>query len=404
MGKAGKGDFFSPKNIANRIKAKGLQKLRWYCQMCNKQCRDENGFKCHQTSESHKRQMLVFGQAPEHVIDGFSQSFLNEFVEHLRRSHPHSRVAAKIVYNEYIANRHHVHMNATKWLTLTDFIKYLGREGFCKVDETEKGWYISLIQRDPAEELAAERRAKRERAEADEAERQRENLTDQIQRAAKHARPDEGPAEATELQRDAEGEPLRLALAAKRSAAREAPAVRVAAPAFEAAARDDKAASTSAPRARSKAEELMQRELAAKRGREERAKSGGGSGGGGGGRKDAPWLLTGIIVKVMSRELAEHGYYKQKGVVEKLVSKYVAQVSMLGSGDLLQVDQAHLETVLPAAGGGVRVLGGCHRGAAAEMLAVEPEAFQARVRIRDGPDAGTELRLDYEDVCKLASA
>ncbi len=47
-----------------------------------------------------------------------------------------------------------------------DFIKYLGREGLCKVDETEKGWYISLIQRDQAEELAAERRAKRERAEA----------------------------------------------------------------------------------------------------------------------------------------------------------------------------------------------------------------------------------------------
>lgn len=54
------------------------------------------------------------------------------------------------------------------------------------------------------------------------------------------------------------------------------------------------AASTSAPRARSKAEELMQRELAAKRGREERANGGGG----GGGRKDAPWLQTGIIVKV----------------------------------------------------------------------------------------------------------
>jgi hypothetical protein len=34
------------------------------------------------------------------------------------------------------------------------------------VDETEKGWYMSIIQRDPAEELAAERRAKRERAEA----------------------------------------------------------------------------------------------------------------------------------------------------------------------------------------------------------------------------------------------
>ena len=65
-------------------------------------------------------------------------------------------------------------------------------------------------------------------------------LTDQIQRAAKTARTDEGFAEATELQRDAAAEPLRLAMAAKRPAAREAPATRAAAPAFEAAARDDK--------------------------------------------------------------------------------------------------------------------------------------------------------------------
>jgi hypothetical protein len=64
------------------------------------------------------------------------------------------------------------------------------------------------------------------------------------------------------------------------------------------------------------------------------------------------------------------------------------------------VDQAQLETVLPAAGGAVRVLRGRHRGAAAEMVAVEAEAFQARVRLRDGPDAGAELRLDYEAVCK----
>ena len=37
----GKSDFLTPKAIANRIKSKGLQKLRWYCQMCHKQCRDE---------------------------------------------------------------------------------------------------------------------------------------------------------------------------------------------------------------------------------------------------------------------------------------------------------------------------------------------------------------------------
>ena len=40
MGKE-KAGFLTPKAISNRIKAKGLQKLRWYCQMCQKQCRDE---------------------------------------------------------------------------------------------------------------------------------------------------------------------------------------------------------------------------------------------------------------------------------------------------------------------------------------------------------------------------
>lgn len=64
--------------ISNRIKSKGLQKLRWYCQMCGKQCRDENGFKCHLDSDSHKRQMMVFGEAPDRVIDGFSEVGSNQ--------------------------------------------------------------------------------------------------------------------------------------------------------------------------------------------------------------------------------------------------------------------------------------------------------------------------------------
>src|SRR5690554_5149374 len=69
----GKHDPFSPKAIANRMKAKGLQKLRWYCQLCQKQCRDENGFKCHMTSEGHLRQMRLFGEDPNKVINEYSQ-------------------------------------------------------------------------------------------------------------------------------------------------------------------------------------------------------------------------------------------------------------------------------------------------------------------------------------------
>ena len=70
MGKAEKG---TPKWIANRAKAKGLQKLRWYCQMCQKQCRDENGFKCHTSSETHQRQLLLFAENANEYLDSFSK-------------------------------------------------------------------------------------------------------------------------------------------------------------------------------------------------------------------------------------------------------------------------------------------------------------------------------------------
>lgn len=62
------------------------------------------------------------------------------------------------------------------------------------------------------------------------------------------------------------------------------------------------AVSTSAPRAKSKAEELMEREMAAKRSREAARTGAGGGVADGGGRKDAPWLQTGIVVKVRAAE------------------------------------------------------------------------------------------------------
>ncbi|KAF4669005.1 hypothetical protein FOL47_002740 [Perkinsus chesapeaki] len=52
MGK-GRAEKWSPKWLDNKMKAKGLQKLKWYCQMCQKQCRDENGFKCHRTGKAN---------------------------------------------------------------------------------------------------------------------------------------------------------------------------------------------------------------------------------------------------------------------------------------------------------------------------------------------------------------
>lgn len=90
--------------------------------------------------------------------------------------------------------------------------------------------------------------------------------------------------------------------------------------------RNGAAAGAAAPRKASKLEELMQRDLADKQRRAAAAVAapaqGAGAGASGGsagtvgasgsGRRDASWLMPGIIVKVVSKALKEAGYYKSK--------------------------------------------------------------------------------------------
>ena len=141
----------SAKQISKRIKAKGLGRLKWYCQMCQKQCRDENGFKCHATSESHLRQMELFAQNPEHYLNELSNEFETGFLKLLSRRFNTTSVDANKVYNEYIQDKEHSHMNATKWETLSGFVQYLGRTGKVRVDESEVDGklYITWIDRNP---------------------------------------------------------------------------------------------------------------------------------------------------------------------------------------------------------------------------------------------------------------
>ena len=100
-------------------------------------------------SESHLRQMRVFAENPNSILDEFSRDFEKGYLETLSHLHGTKRVKANTVYQEYIADKHHIHMNSTTWTTLTGFLMYLGRESKAIVDETEKGWFIQYIDRDP---------------------------------------------------------------------------------------------------------------------------------------------------------------------------------------------------------------------------------------------------------------
>jgi len=120
-------------------------------------------------------------------------------------------------------------------------------------------------------------------------------------------------------------------------------------------------------------------------------------------RKDY-WLCPGIVVKVMSKSLAQKGYYKQKGVVKKVIDKYVGEIEMLESKHVLRVDQDELETVIPQIGGLVRIVNGAYRGSNARLLSVDTEKFCAKVQVEKGLYDGKVLRnVEYEDICKISS-
>ena len=144
-----KAEVGSTKYIANKMKAKGLQRLRWYCQICEKQCRDENGFKQHTQSEGHVRAMLMVGEDPKKYINEYSSQFQRDFLQLLKTSHGEKKVHLNNFYQEYIREKEHIHMNATKWPSLTEFAKHLGREGVCRVEEGDRGLEVQFIDDSP---------------------------------------------------------------------------------------------------------------------------------------------------------------------------------------------------------------------------------------------------------------
>ncbi|KAM3516049.1 hypothetical protein MY11210_000331 [Beauveria gryllotalpidicola] len=182
-----KAEVGSVKHLSNKLKSKGLQRLRWYCQVCEKQCRDANGFKMHTQSESHVRQMLIVGEDPKKFINDFSHQFLSDFISLLKTGHGEKQVQINHFYQQYIANKEHIHMNATKWPSLTEFAKHLGREGICRVEEDEKGIHIAWIDNSPDALRRQEALRRKEAQNQGDEEIEQRMIREQIRRAQANA-------------------------------------------------------------------------------------------------------------------------------------------------------------------------------------------------------------------------
>ncbi len=188
--------------------------------------RDENGFKCHVASESHVRNMMLIGEDPRKAINEYSSQFLSDFIKLLRTGHGEKKINVNHFYQEYIANKEHIHMNSTRWASLTDFAKHLGREGICRVEEEEAdengrggGLMISWIDNSPDALRRQDALRKKERQDKGDEEREWRGIKEQIARAKKGGLEGEELEEEVEkarlLQRK-EGEKIKLSFSGKK--------------------------------------------------------------------------------------------------------------------------------------------------------------------------------------------
>jgi len=386
MGKKGRPEFGTPKWISNNMKSKGLQKLRWYCQMCQKQCRDANGFKCHTMSESHQRQLLLFGENPGRYLHSYSRDFEKAFNDILRRQYNEKRVHANVVYQQYISDKQHVHMNSTCWVTLTSFVKHLGRTGKAIIDETEKGWYITWCLKDPEQELKEKKAARKEKMAKDDEERIKEYIDAQVEKAKLQAKNDK-EFMATELLKSEE-ETVTLDMKLKETNKVKSNAEGE----FQNALKHISKAEAESKHSKKEEgkrkiialEEIMEEEKKRKRLKE----------------KNDPnmvnaWIRQNIIVKIVTKSLGDK-YYKKKGRIIEVIDDFAAVVVLNESGSKLKLDQDHLETVIPCVGREVVILWGQHGGKDATMENVDTKSFTAKLILANGD----KIRLPYEQFSK----
>jgi len=415
MGK--KAEAGTPKAIANAMKVKGLQKLRFYCQLCQKQCRDENGFKCHVMSEGHQRQMMLCADDPSHMLkitSEFSSDFLGGFLQILRLSYNGKRVKANTVYQEYISNKNHTHMNSTRWHTLSGFVQWLGKTGYCKVDfvEEKNQWYIEYVDNSPERLQREAEKEKLAKHRKDDAERELATMQAMVERGKIRAEKkgitlEETPT-ATELVRNDGDEPIKVTLS--KTVEKKPNAVKPLVNPLK-AIKPTKPDKPKTGRKKSAIEEIREQEQAQKARLEERRKRDlermGIAPVNSEQQKKEPepipkkakkepvkWIYKKIVVKMMNKNLGEK-FYKKKAFIEA-TEGFVAVVQVIDSGKRAKIDQDDLETVIPGAGRQVVILVGEKRGHVGELVKIDTDKYVALVEL----DEETKS-YPYEHISKL---
>lgn len=334
---------------------KGLGKLKYYCQLCEKQCKDANGFKCHSNSEGHKRLFADYSENPQKYIKAYSDQFLRDFVQMLSFVYKTKTVPINTVYNEFIKDKDHIHLKSTKWSDLESLGKHLQEEGHCTLEHTAAGLSISWIDK-----IAISK------------EKKRVAMRDLVQEQLAVAEPTVVAPEKQKLER-IEGQSISFGLSKKekthsgnifgseRNTVENIPVKR------------------KVPR---NVERLIQEE-------EEKSRK----------KRNRNWIKPNIWIKVLDRDYEAGKYYKRKGIIRNVLENIYAVVEI--EEEEIIIEQRHCETVVPhELNKHVLILHGNYTNCIANIIEFMGR-HEAKLKIIDGLFSGIETILHYDDFSLL---
>lgn len=373
------------------------------------------------------------------MLDKFSAEFEKMYLDCLYRRHRTKRMNANNVYQEMIQDKHHIHMNSTKWTTLSDFVQYLGKSAKCVVEETERGWYVTYIERDPtilAQQENYERRVESEKREEDKLAKRME--LQRIEAAKLMDRAGFGVnVTASKIQRIENDRPIEIQITSKQ----EKKIPKKKGIVFSDESVDDLEEEIIVDRSKhSTGEEIQtsssdvnhqttelnkklkpqvdtqfkrkseidvmkesERLPTLKKQKQEKDDS-----------KDDPketrknnWICKDILVRVVSKKIHNGKYYKRKGIILHVCNKFTAEIEILDSGpdandggQVIECAQEDLETVVPKVGKTVLILNRKYRGMEATLVKSNEDKFYATLELKE--DGAILKKVDFDDFSKAA--
>ncbi|OAO12444.1 DNA/RNA-binding protein KIN17 [Blastocystis sp. ATCC 50177/Nand II] len=416
-------DFSTPKGVAKWMKvSKGLQKLRWYCQVCQKQCRDENGFQNHIRSESHLRNMKIVGNNPGKFIGQNSRAFERGFISILQSRYVNRKVFANKVYQEYIADKNHVHMNGTCWSSLNQFVQTLVSNGICEVEDTERGPYITYIKHDEEGRRRKQRELELAKSSLDEQERQLKHFEEEHERMVMTM--DKSQLEYTKADDVDLGKTISLnnlnlvTVEPKKEEVKVDKRVDfdsllgikpeekkddvVKSEGSHNSSRDvhhtrERSRERSYPKAPTIQIHLNEFSYLQKENHKDH------------------WLVPGLEVKIMNSQLGNglslqkmrftSRLYKKKGKVVSLFDAYTAKVKPYESDFSIRIDQDELQTVIPKEGEMALVVNGPLVKEHVKIVKINKEEDYCEAEVASGEHKGKKVRkMYYDDICKESAA